>query len=79
MLQNNDVQKAVILDAKKRVASVIQYIETLQKKLGKTKESKQALLVMRKFLNCHLNNDAIFKRYQEVMILMERYAHAVKS
>ena len=70
-----DAQKQVILDAKKRVESVIEFIQKLEKIQGSNKQSRQAIKTMQKFLNCYITNPAIYKRYQEVMLLMEKYAN----
>lgn len=75
----SDAQKKIILDAKQKVNSVISFIEQLEKSQGSNKQSKLAKKVMNKFLTCHITNPAIFKRYQEVMILMERYANGNKA
>lgn len=72
----DEAQKKILLDAKTRVQNVIEFIEDLEKRAGSTKQSKKAKQVMNKFLKCHITSPAIFKRYQEVMILMERYANA---
>lgn len=73
------ITKSILIDAKNKVQTVIDFLKEMEKKFGSTKESKMAIMTMTKFLNCHINNSAIYKRYQEVMILMERYANGIKS
>lgn len=68
---NNEVWQHV----KKNVENVIKHIETLEKKEGCNKESKNAKKIMRNFLKCNITSPAIYKRYQEIMVLMERYAN----
>ena len=67
------------MPAKKKVEAVMGFIRQLEKSQGSNKKSKTALKTMQKFLNCHVSNPAIVKRYQEVMILMEKYANGVKA
>ena len=74
-----DAQVQVILDLKKKVEAVMGFIRQLEKSQDSNKKSKTALKTMQKFLNCHVSNPAILKRYQEVMILMEKYANGVKA
>lgn len=69
-----DAQKKVILDAKDKVTEVIQFIKKLEKINKSNKKSRKAIKTMQKFLNCHITSTAIYKRYQEVMILLEEYA-----
>ena len=73
--QIQQVQKQVIMDLKNRVQNVVKFLEELQKKKGSNKLSRNAIKIMKKFLSCHITNPAIYKRYQEVMILMEKYAN----
>ena len=68
-------QKQVILDAKQKVQIVIVFIKQLEKINGSNKQSRQAIKTMEKFLNCHITNPAIYKRYQEITLLMEKYAY----
>lgn len=75
----DDTRLKILLDCKKKVETVIKFIEDLEKVQGSNKQSKQAKKTMQKFLNCHITNPAIYKRYQEVMILMERYANGNKA
>ena len=74
-----DAQLQVIVDCKHKVESVIKFIEQLEKIQGSNKQSRNAKKTMQKFLNCHITNPAIYKRYQEVMILMEKYANGNKA
>lgn len=74
-----DAQKKVLMDAKKKVETVIQFIHDLEKINGATKESKLAIKTMKAFLKCNITNPAIYKKYQEVMVLMERYANGIKN
>lgn len=72
----DDYQRQIIIDAKNRVAQVIELLKRLEKTQGSNKKSKQAIKTMQKFLNCYITSPAIYKRYQEVMILLEKYANA---
>ena len=74
-----EAQKKVLIDAKKKVEAVIGFIQDLEKINGANKQSKNAIKTMKAFLKCNITNPAIYKKYQEVMVLMERYANGIKN
>lgn len=74
--KQQEIQTQIILDLKNRVEQVIEFIKDLEKTQGSNKMSRKAIKTMQGFLKCNITSPAIYKRYQEVMILMEKYAHA---
>ena len=75
----DEARLTILKDAKRKVEQVIKFIEDLEKIQGSNKQSKQAKKTMRKFLNCHITNPAIYKRYQEVMILLEKFKNGISA
>lgn len=69
-----DAQLQILLDMKQKAEVMLDIIEKLEKKQKSNKLSKEAKKVISKFLRCNITSPAIFKRYHEVMLLMERYA-----
>lgn len=76
---DNRARLEILKDLKKKADNILNFIKQMEKLRGSTKESKQAKKTMEKFIKCNITNPAIYKRYQEVMILMEKYANGIKA
>ena len=69
----------ILKDLKRKAENILNFIKQMEKLQGSTKESKKAKKVMERFLKCNITSPAIYTRYQEVMILMEKYANGFKA
>jgi len=78
-ITTENARKQILIDCKKKVEVVICCLKDLEKIHGKNKDCEKAIKTMQKFLKCNITNPAIYTRYQEVMILMERYAQRGQS
>lgn len=67
-------QIEILMDMKHKAETMLDIIQKLEKKQKSNKLSREAKKVLNKFLSCHITSPAIYKRYHEVMLLMERYA-----
>lgn len=67
----------ILKDMKVRAHALLTLIEKLEKLQGSNKKSREAKKVVNKFICCHLTSPAIYKRYHEVMLLMERFKNGV--
>lgn len=78
-LAQTNAALTILKDAKVKVEQVVAFIKQMEKKNGRTALSKNAIKTMERFLKCNITNPAIFTRYQEVMVLMEKYAHIARG
>lgn len=70
-----EAQKQIIIDCKKRVASIIVGLKSLEKHVKKTKRSRAAIRTMEDFVKCNLSSPSIMSKYEAVIHLLEAYAN----
>lgn len=75
----NNSRKQILIDCKKKVEVVIKCLKDLEKIHGKNKDCDKAIKTMQKFLKCNITSPAIYTKYQEVMVLMEKYAQRSRT
>ena len=69
----------ILKDLKRKAENILNFIKQMEKLRGASKESKQAKKTLEKFLKCNITSPAIYKRYQEVMILLERFKNGISA
>lgn len=75
----NESRKQILVDAKTRVQHVITLIKKFEKVEGRTKKSRKAIKIMEDFLKCNITSPAIYTKYQDVVLLLERYANIARQ
>ena len=70
-------QIAVMIEAKQKVAKVLDVMLKLQKKFGKSKKNIKAIKLMKKFLSCNLNCPTIQQKYNEIITLIGEQAGVI--
>ena len=69
----------ILKDLKRKAENILNFIKQMEKLRGASKESKQAKKTLEKFLKCNIASPAIYKRYQEVMILLEKFKNGISA
>lgn len=69
----------ILKDLKRKAENILNFIKQMEKLRGASKESKQAKKTLEKFLKCNITSPAIYKRYQEVMILLEKFKNGISA
>lgn len=72
-----EATKEILLDMKNRAEALLMLIEKLEKSQGSNKKSREAKKVVSKFIRCHITSPAIYKRYHEVLQLMEKFKNGI--
>lgn len=63
----------VLVEAKRRVQSVLNIFRTLEKKTKKTKESRKMTRLMEEFIRCNITNPVIVEKYQRIVDVLSKF------
>lgn len=63
----------VILEAKRRVQSVIDVFKKIEKKCKKTKKSRKMMKLMEEFVKCNVTNPVIVDKYKKIVAVLAQY------
>lgn len=69
------MNKQQLVNAKERVSRIVSVLKTLEKQVGKTKDSKKVIKQMEDFLRCNLSSPSIVAKYMLVADSLKEYAN----
>lgn len=62
-----------LVEAKRRVQSIIDVFKKIEKKCKKTKQSRKIMKLLESFVSCHITNPAIVDKYTKIVEILSKY------